>query len=154
MNRREFAGLLPAAMAATALNTNAQQTASNPPAGSETTIAAGTFNGFTPPENFTGRAGHSFFRGVLPGNIGCEMHVSYLAPNARHEPEEKHLHNEMWMVRQGTIELHLNGETHTLHAGDTGIAVAGTLHYIQNVGQDVASYFVVEVGSGPLTRSK
>lgn len=37
----------------------------------------------------------------------------------------------MWLVRQETIELHLNGETHTLHAGDTGIAVAGTLHYVK-----------------------
>jgi quercetin dioxygenase-like cupin family protein len=48
------------------------------------------------------------------------------------------------------VELRLNGESHMLAAGDVGIAVAGTLHWVRNAGDTVASYFVLEVGTGPI----
>ncbi len=138
--------------AALGASAGAQQTTSGALPGADAKIVSGVFGAFNPPEQFTGRSAHSFLRGMLPNDIGFEMHVSYLAPNAEHEPEEKHPHSEIWLMRQGTVELHLNGQTHVLKAGDTGIAVAGTLHYIKNIGSDVASYFVVKVGNGPLGR--
>lgn len=152
MNRREFTLMAPVAAAAVALEAKAQQTVGKMPEGATSDITSDVFPGFVPPEQFTGRSAHSFFHGMLPTNIGCEVHVSYLAPNAEHEKEEKHLHSEMWLVRQGTIELHLAGVAHVLHAGDTAIAVAGTMHYVKNIGADVASYFVVKAGTGPLLR--
>jgi quercetin dioxygenase-like cupin family protein len=154
MNRREFNGLLPALAAAAALPTpaSAQQTAPDQPSGAGTPVASGVFDAFNPPEHFTGRSAHSFVRGMLPTGIGFEMHVSYLAPHAEHEPEEKHPHSEIWLMRQGTVEIHLNGQTHVLNVGDTAIAVAGTLHYVKNIGEGVASYFVVKAGNGPLGR--
>jgi quercetin dioxygenase-like cupin family protein len=48
------------------------------------------------------------------------------------------------------VELHLNGVSHFLAPGDVGIAVAGTLHWVRNAGETVASYFVMEVGNGPI----
>lgn len=154
MNRREFAELLPALVATAAVpaSAEAQQTTPSLPLGAGVQIASGVFDAFNPPEHFTGRSAHSFVRGILPAGIGFEMHVSYLAPNAEHEPEEKHPHSEIWLMRQGVVEIHLNGQTHVLKAGDTAIAVAGSLHYIKNIGDGVASYFVVKVGNGPLGR--
>jgi quercetin dioxygenase-like cupin family protein len=76
--------------------------------------------------------------------------VSYLAVAAQHEPEEKHKHSEIWLVREGKVELRLNGESHMLGPGDVGIAVAGTMHWVRNAGDTVASYFVIEVGTGPI----
>ena len=67
------------------------------------------YPGFTPPAEFTGRKGHSFFHGMLPTDIGCEAHVSYLAVGAQHEPLEKHQHSEIWLVREGKVELMLDG---------------------------------------------
>jgi quercetin dioxygenase-like cupin family protein len=149
MNRRSFAALLPALAASLPALAEAQtatpQASTNPP-----DIETGVYPGFTPPEHFTGRSGHSFFHGMLPTEIGCEAHVSYLAPGAEHEPEEKHKHSEIWLVREGKVELHLNGVSHFLSPGDVGIAVAGTMHWVRNAGDTGASYFVLEVGNGPI----
>ncbi|MGD0369478.1 MAG: cupin domain-containing protein [Acidobacteriaceae bacterium] len=154
MNRRSFAVLLPAlaaglpALAESQTGTSPTPTSTASPA----TVETGVYPGFTPPEQFTGRSGHSFFHGILPTEIGCEAHVSYLAVGAQHEPEEKHKHSEIWLVREGKVELHLNGVSHFLSPGDVGIAVAGTLHWVRNAGDTVASYFVLEVGTGPIGR--
>jgi quercetin dioxygenase-like cupin family protein len=152
MNRRSFATLLPALAAVLPALAQSQTGTSPTPASpaSATSIETGVYPGFTPPEQFTGRSGHSFFHGMLPTEIGCEAHVSYLAVGAQHEPEEKHKHSEIWMVREGKVELHLNGVSHFLSPGDVGIAVAGTLHWVRNAGDTVASYFVLEVGTGPI----
>lgn len=154
MNRRSFAALLPALAAglpALAESQNGEAQTAPASAGSAgTPIETGMFPGFTPPAEFTGRKGHSFFHGMLPTDIGCEAHVSYLAPGSQHEPEEKHAHSEIWFVREGKVELMLNGTSHILTAGDAGIAVAGTMHWVRNAGDTVASYFVIEVGTGPV----
>jgi mannose-6-phosphate isomerase-like protein (cupin superfamily) len=152
MNRRNFAALLPALAAG--LPALAEQNGT-PAAGARSAsagqpIQAGVFPAFTPPAEFTGRKGHSFFHGILPTDIGCESHVSYLAPGTQHEPLEKHQHSEIWFVREGKVELMLDGTSHILGPGDVGIAVAGTMHWVRNAGDTVASYFVIEVGTGPL----
>lgn len=150
MDRRTFAALLPTLAASLPTLAESQTEASLAPAANETPVESGVWQGFTPPEHFAGRSGHSFFHGMLPTDIGCEAHVSYLAVGAQHEPEEKHKHSEIWLVREGKVELHLNGVSHFLGPGDVGIAVAGTLHWVRNAGDTVASYFVVEVGTGPI----
>jgi quercetin dioxygenase-like cupin family protein len=149
MNRRNFTALLPA-LAAGLPSLAESQPSQTPKAAHEKPIETGVYPAFTPPEHFTGRSGHSFFHGLLPTGIGCEAHVSYLAVGAQHEPEEKHTHSEIWLVREGKVELMLNGESHMLAAGDVGIAVAGTLHWVRNAGDTVASYFVLEVGTGAI----
>ena len=160
MNRRRFAAFLPALFAGLPAFARMKPEPAAPQAGaapdarsaaSGKTIESGVFPAFTPPEQFSGHAGHSFIHGMLPTNIGCETHVSYLQPGTPHEPEEKHTHSELWFVREGKVELRLNGISHILGPGDVGIAVAGTLHWIRNAGDTVASYFVVELGSGPIT---
>jgi quercetin dioxygenase-like cupin family protein len=152
MNRRRFATLLPALAAGLPMfadgSTGEGQTGATVSA--EAPVETGVFVGFTPPPQFAGRSGHSFFHGVLPVDIGCEAHVSYLAVGAQHEQEEKHNHSEIWLVREGKVELRLNGESHMLGPGDVGIAVAGTMHWVRNAGDTVASYFVLEVGTGPI----
>ena len=153
MNRRNFAALLPALAAslpalAKDFDGGAQTATAAPSA--ENPIETGVYSGFMPPAQFMGRSGHSFFHGMLPTDIGCEAHVSYLAVGAQHEPEEKHKHSEIWLVREGKVELRLNGESHMLGPGDVGIAVAGTLHWVRNAGDTVASYFVIEVGTGAM----
>ncbi|MGB6901464.1 MAG: cupin domain-containing protein [Acidobacteriaceae bacterium] len=149
MNRRSFAALLPALAAGLPALAESQTGTPASPV-SAAAVETGVYPGFNPPEVFTGRSGHSFFHGMLPMEIGCEAHVSYLAVGAQHEPEEKHKHSEIWLVREGKVELHLNGVSHFLSPGDVGIAVAGTMHWVRNAGDAVASYFVVEVGTGPI----
>ena len=152
MNRRYFAVLLPALAASLPALAEPNGRAATGQAASSAgeAIRTGMYAGFTPPAEFTGRKGHGFFHGMLPTDIGCEAHVSYLAPGAQHEPLEKHKHSEIWFVREGKVELMLDGESHMLGPGDVGIAVAGTMHWVRNAGDTVASYFVIEVGTGPV----
>jgi mannose-6-phosphate isomerase-like protein (cupin superfamily) len=152
MNRRSFAALLPALAAGLPALAEQNGTAQAGPASGTAVepIETGMYPGFTPPAEFTGRKGHSFFHGMLPTNIGCDAHVSYLAVGAQHEPLEKHKHSEIWLVREGKVELMLDGTSHILAPGDVGIAVAGTMHWVRNAGETVASYFVLEVGTGAL----
>jgi quercetin dioxygenase-like cupin family protein len=139
MDRRSFAALLPALAAGLPALAQSQTGASPTTASlaSANPVETGVYPGFTPPEQFTGRSGHSFFHGMLP-------------TGAEHEAEDKHKHSEIWLVREGKVELHLNGVSHFLSPGDVGIAVAGTLHWVGNAGDTVASYFVLEVGTGPI----
>ncbi len=74
------------------------------------------------------------------------MHETTQAVGAPHEPIGTHLHNELWLVREGTVELMTNGVTRKMVAGDVGICVAGDKHFIKNVGDTTAIYFVVTVG--------
>ncbi len=155
MNRRSFAALLPAMVTglpalASEVQTGSGQGSSAASGAAGNPIETGVYPAFTPAAGFTGRSGHSFFHGMLPTEIGCEAHVSYLAVGAQHEPEEKHKHSEIWLVREGKVELMLNGASHMLGPGEVGIAVAGTMHWLRNAGDTVASYFVIEVGTGAI----
>ena len=77
MNRRSFAALLPALAAGLPALAESQTGTPTSPV-SAAAVETGVYPGFNPPEVFTGRSGHSFFHGMLPTEIGCEAHVSYL----------------------------------------------------------------------------
>ena len=166
MDRRSFASLLPALIAATALlpeASPAQQsgTMQNPTIGAPT---PGPDSGSKPkgalPELISGvytpgaaygsqpaRKSHRYLVGMLKaGNIQLEIHETIQEAGAPHEPIDKHLHNEIWLVREGVCELTTNGVTRRMKAGDVGLCCAGDLHYVRNAGDSQCKYFVVTVG--------
>ncbi|HEY0161788.1 MAG TPA: cupin domain-containing protein [Edaphobacter sp.] len=142
MDRREFAALFPALVAAaTALPEQAEAA----------TLPAVTSGVFKPGPAKTGalpkRASRALTGGLLKaGNTRLEVHETTQEVGAPHEPEETHLHSEIWLVQSGTLDLTINGVPHRMSAGDIGICVAGEKHYIQNAGDTPATYFVVAVG--------
>ena len=144
MDRREFAGLVPALMAGLALtpeNVEAQ-------GGALPVIESGVYK--PSPSKAGSMAGHSssrYLTGMLKaGNIRLEMHESTIQPGAEHEAVGTHLHNEIWLVREGTAELTTNGVARTMTAGDVGICCAGDKHFISNTSDKPVTYFVVTVG--------
>jgi mannose-6-phosphate isomerase-like protein (cupin superfamily) len=165
MDRREFATLLPALLAATALlpeNMNAQQANMDHPVMG--TPTPGPLTGEKPkgtlPELVSGvytpgggygslpkRKSHRYLIGMLKaGNIQIEIHETIQEVGALHEPTEKHLHNEIWLVKEGVCELTTNGVTRRMVAGDVGLCCAGDLHYVRNAGDTPCTYFVVTAG--------
>ena len=141
MDRREFAALLPALVAGlSALPATA--------APSLPVLESGTFKpGPAKTGSVPKRASQAYTRGMLKaGNIQLEIHETTQEVGAPHEPIDTHLHNEIWLVREGTVELTVNGTAHRMEAGDIGICIAGDKHYIQNVGDTPATYFVVALG--------
>jgi mannose-6-phosphate isomerase-like protein (cupin superfamily) len=141
MDRREFAALVPALLACGALTPAEGQT--NLPVLESGTFKPGPPGSGSEPK----RVSRKYTMGMLKaGNIRLEMHETTQEVGAPHEPVGTHLHSEIWLVREGTVELTTNGVARRMVAGDVGICVAGDKHFIANVGDTPATYFVVTVG--------
>ncbi|MDE3104409.1 MAG: cupin domain-containing protein [Acidobacteriota bacterium] len=146
MNRREFNTLLPMAMALGSVST-LQAEAQTTPAHALQPIASGVYPPGAPHGAATQRVSHPYLTGLLTaGDVRLEIHETTQEPGAPHEAIGTHLHNEIWLVREGTVELTTNGVARRMVAGDVGICIAGDKHFIANVGETRATYFVVTVG--------
>jgi len=55
------------------------------------------------------------------GNIRLESHFTSIEPGSEHEAVGTHLHSEIWLITEGTLELNINGTPHLLNAGDVGL---------------------------------
>ena len=91
-------------------------------------------------------------RPVLKGKLvtgeSLETHQTTLAPGGAPHPPHHHVHSEMWLIREGTVELTINGKRHRLGPGGVGFVHSNEEHGITNVGATPATYFVVAVGPG------
>jgi mannose-6-phosphate isomerase-like protein (cupin superfamily) len=164
IDRREFAALLPALIAAAALapEAHAQQpstaAADNPVPGKPTPgiesvpkplpeLVSGVYTPSAPYGSAPGRKSQRYLAGILKaGNIQTEMHETHQEVGAVHEAVGKHLHSEIWFVKEGVCELMTNGVIRRMGPGDVGLCCAGDLHYVANAGNTPCTYFVVTVG--------
>jgi len=142
MDRREFGTLLPALLAALTITETAEA------AELKELVSGGYPRGALKPTPQAGRtSGPILSQGLLKaGNIRLESHYTSIEPGSEHEAVGTHLHSEIWLITEGTLELNINGTPHLLNAGDVGLCVAGDRHYVANAGKTRVSYFVVTVG--------
>ena len=88
-------------------------------------------------------------RGKLATGEGIEVHETTLPPGgAPTATTHHHPHSEMWLVREGNIELTVNGKTYPLGPGSLGFARSNDEHGIRNSGNTAATYFLIAVGPG------
>lgn len=92
-------------------------------------------------------------RGKLATGEAIEVHETTLPPGgAPTATTHHHLHSEMWLIREGTIELTVSAKTYQLTPGSLGFARSNDEHGIRNVGKVPAVYFLVAVGPGAETQ--
>jgi len=91
-------------------------------------------------------------RPVLKGKLATgeplEVHETTLPPGGIPHAPHHHVHSEMWLIREGTVQLTINGTSHVMGPGSVGFVRSNDEHGIKNVGTTPATYFVVAVGPG------
>jgi len=91
-------------------------------------------------------------RAVLKGKLATgeslEVHETTLPPGGAPHPPHHHVHSEMWLIREGTVELTVNGTNYHLGPGSVGFVHSNDEHGIRNFGTTPATYFVVAIGPG------
>lgn len=143
LTRRELCSLLPAAILPPALRFEAQSQEAN-------ALPSATY----PFEKLPAKsnANGSQIRAILKGNLATgesiEVHETTLPPGGMPHPPHRHVHSEMWLIREGTVELTINGVSSRIGAGSLGFVRSNEEHGIKNVGSAPATYFVVAVGPG------
>jgi len=92
------------------------------------------------------------FRSILKGKLATgewlEAHETTLPPGGMPHAPHHHVHSEMWLIREGRVELTINGTGHVIGPGGLGFVHSNDEHGIKNIGTTPATYFVVAVGPG------
>jgi quercetin dioxygenase-like cupin family protein len=83
-----------------------------------------------------------------------EVHVTTLPPGEAPHPPHKHPDEEIVIIKEGTVEAIVNGESRRLGAGSVIFQAAGQLHTIKNVGDVPAVYHVIKWNSPGMLKAR
>jgi XRE family transcriptional regulator, regulator of sulfur utilization len=72
-----------------------------------------------------------------------EMHVTTLNPHTASHPPHTHPNEEMVIVREGTLQAHVNGKEVVVTAGGVLFYASMQPHSVQNIGDTPATYYVI-----------
>ena len=136
-SRRDLSLLLPALAAAAA---TAQESSKNLPAHSY------KFEDLPVKTNKTNRS-RAVLRGETHSGVPLEMHMTELDPGEAPHPPHKHVHEEIFLLREGTIDVTISGQTARLGPGSVSYIASNELHGIVNTGSRPAHYFVIALGN-------
>jgi quercetin dioxygenase-like cupin family protein len=76
-----------------------------------------------------------------------EMHITTLNPNTTSHPPHTHPNEEMVIVREGTLQAHVNGREVVVGPGSVLFYASMQPHGVKNIGDTPATYFVINWAS-------
>ncbi len=156
MDRRDLMVMLPAALAQAALIGAAAERVSAqaaPQAGAQASAskvlpsAVFEFDSL-PVKTSATSVGRAIMKGKLATGESIEVHETTLQPGGSPHPPHHHEHSEMWLIREGTVEITILGKTSRVGPGGLAFVKSNEEHGITNPGDQQAVYFVVAVGPG------
>jgi len=86
-----------------------------------------------------------FFTGETHGGFNLEVHETILGAGVQTHAPHKHVHEEIIIVVEGTVETYVEGKTETVEAGSVIYFGSNQMHSARNVGQTPSRYYVVEL---------
>ena len=94
--------------------------------------------------------GPNLSRAILNGathtGFPIELHMTELAPGQAPHPPHHHVHEEMVILHQGTLEVTIMGHSVKLEPGSVAYVASGEEHGWRNVGTTQAQYYVLALG--------
>jgi quercetin dioxygenase-like cupin family protein len=95
-----------------------------------------------------------FFQAPTATLDELECHVTTLNPGETPHPPHQHPDEELIIIKEGTVESLVNGETKRVGPGSVIFQAANQPHSIRNVGQTPATYHVVKWNSPGMLKAK
>jgi len=89
----------------------------------------------------------SFFKTPTATLDQLEVHVTTLNPGMASHPPHKHPNEELVIVKEGTVEVLVNGEWKRVGPGSVVFNASNQLHGLRNVGTRPATYHVINWSS-------
>jgi mannose-6-phosphate isomerase-like protein (cupin superfamily) len=93
------------------------------------------------------KSGPGTMRQVLRGttHTGCpiDLHETELPAGASPHPPHHHVWEEMMMIRDGLVEITIEGQSTRLGPGGVAYVASNQVHGLHNVGSGPARYFVL-----------
>jgi quercetin dioxygenase-like cupin family protein len=86
------------------------------------------------------------FKGETHTGFSVELHETELAPGEMPHPPHNHVHEEMIVIREGTMEVTISGNKSKLGPGSVAWVGSGEQHGWRNVGTTRARYMVMALG--------
>jgi quercetin dioxygenase-like cupin family protein len=100
-----------------------------------------------PVESGGGNSLRRILDGKTHSGYRIEMHETDLAPGAMPHPAHHHAHEEVFLVREGTLEVTIAGRASRLGPGSVAYVASNDEHGIKNAGATHAQYFVIALGT-------
>ena len=95
-------------------------------------------------------SGAAKLRPVLDGQThsgsNVEVHLTELPPGGAPHPPHHHVHEEMILIKDGTMEVTISGKAATLGPGSVAYVASNEEHGWRNTGTTRALYFIVAFG--------
>jgi quercetin dioxygenase-like cupin family protein len=91
------------------------------------------------------KKGRRFFMGETHGGFNLETHETILGTGVETHAPHKHLHEEIIVVVEGTVETWVEGKTETVEAGSVIFYGSNQMHSARNAGSVPCRYYVIEL---------
>jgi mannose-6-phosphate isomerase-like protein (cupin superfamily) len=89
-------------------------------------------------------------RRILEGEthtgLPIELHQTELPAASGSHPPHRHAHDELLMIREGTLEVTIAGKATVLGPGSVAYFASNDEHGLRNVGVTPAQYFALALG--------
>lgn len=141
VSRRELGWLLPV-LAASASPARAAQT----PAPARVRLATKMYHHAQIP--YVGddtKKSRQFFTGETHGGFNLEVHETILGTGVETHAPHKHVHEEIILVVEGTVETYVEGTTEIVEAGSVIYFGSNQMHSARNAGKVPSRYVVIEL---------
>lgn len=149
LTRRDSLLMLPALLAAAgASRVLTPAAAAEPPRRGDRVLPSHIyrFGDLRPRAGEAGAVARAVLAGDTHSGYHLEMHETDLAPGAKPHPPHRHVHEEIFAIRRGRLDVFLNGQTTRIGPGSVVYVASNDLHGVVNPGPNHAEYFVIELG--------